>query len=41
MARRHHVEMLLLGLSGGDDIEFEGQLTVSLDTLRAAWESGL
>jgi phosphoribosylformylglycinamidine synthase subunit PurL len=41
MARRHHVEMLLLGLSGGDRIEFEGQLEVSLDTLRAAWEGGL
>jgi len=41
MARRHHVEMLLLGLSGGDCIEFEGQFKARLDSLRRAWESGL
>jgi phosphoribosylformylglycinamidine synthase len=41
MARRHHVEMLLLGLSGGDTIEFEGQFSVPLESLRRAWENGL
>jgi phosphoribosylformylglycinamidine synthase len=41
MARRHHVEMLLLGLSGGDSIEFEEQFQVQLDGLRRAWEGGL
>src|SRR5204863_463370 len=39
LARRHNVELSLLGLAGGDSIEFEGQLKVSLDDLRAAWES--
>ena len=41
LARRHHVELLLLGLAGGDVIEFEGQLRVPLSELRAAWESAL
>jgi phosphoribosylformylglycinamidine synthase len=41
MARRHHVEMLLLGLSGGDTIEFEGQFKVQLESLRRAWENVL
>src|SRR5256884_1293203 len=39
LARRHNVELSLLGLAGGDSIEFEGQLKVSLAELRAAWES--
>jgi len=38
LARRHHVELALLGLAGGDTIEFEGQLKVSLAELRQAWE---
>jgi phosphoribosylformylglycinamidine (FGAM) synthase-like enzyme len=40
LARRRHVELQLLGLAGGDHIEFEGQLRVSLSELREAWESG-
>ena len=38
LARRHNVELSLLGLAGGDTIEFEGQLKLSLGDLRAAWE---
>ena len=38
LARRHHVELSLLGLTGGDTLEFEGQLKLSLDELRGAWE---
>jgi phosphoribosylformylglycinamidine synthase len=38
LARRHNVELSLLGLAGGDAIEFEGQLKVSLAQLREAWE---
>ena len=38
LARRHHVELSLLGLAGGDAIEFEGQLKLSLAELREAWE---
>jgi phosphoribosylformylglycinamidine synthase subunit PurL len=38
LARRHHVEISLLGLAGGDFIEFEGQMRVSLADLRQAWE---
>jgi phosphoribosylformylglycinamidine synthase subunit PurL len=39
LARRHNVELTLLGLAGGEHIEFEGQMKVSLAELRAAWES--
>jgi phosphoribosylformylglycinamidine synthase II len=39
LARRHNVELSLLGLAGGDFLEFEGQLKVSLAELRMAWES--
>ena len=38
LARRHHMELSLLGLTGGDTLEFEGQLKLSLDELRGAWE---
>jgi phosphoribosylformylglycinamidine synthase subunit PurL len=38
LARRHHVELSLLGLAGGDSLEFEGQLKVSVAELRDAWE---
>jgi len=38
LARRHHVELSLLGLAGGDFIEFEGQMKLSLAELREAWE---
>jgi len=39
LARRHNVELSLLGLTGGDHLEFEGQLKISLADLRTAWES--
>jgi phosphoribosylformylglycinamidine (FGAM) synthase-like enzyme len=39
LARRHNVELSLLGLAGGELIEFEGQLRLSLAEVRAAWES--
>jgi len=39
LARRHNVELSLLGLAGGDNLEFEGQLKIRLADLRAAWES--
>jgi phosphoribosylformylglycinamidine synthase len=38
LARRHHVEISLLGLAGGQVIEFEGQFRVSLAEMRQAWE---
>jgi hypothetical protein len=41
MARRHHVELLMLGLAGGDMLELEGQVKLSLEDMRAAWEGGL
>jgi phosphoribosylformylglycinamidine synthase II len=40
-ARRHHVELALLGLTGGEAIEFDGQLRVGLAELRQVWESAL
>jgi phosphoribosylformylglycinamidine synthase subunit PurL len=41
LARRHNVELSLLGLAGGDHLEFEGQLRISLTELRDAWEAML
>jgi phosphoribosylformylglycinamidine synthase subunit PurL len=41
LARRHRVELLLLGLTGGDSLEFEGQLKVGLAELREVWENAL
>jgi phosphoribosylformylglycinamidine synthase len=41
IARRHHVEISLLGLAGGDSIEFEGQFKVALSELRQAWEGAI
>ncbi|HUZ86562.1 MAG TPA: phosphoribosylformylglycinamidine synthase subunit PurL [Candidatus Baltobacterales bacterium] len=41
IARRHHVEISLLGLAGGDAIEFEGQFKVALSDLRQAWEGAV
>jgi len=38
LARRHNVEIALLGLARGDAIEFEGQFKLSLAELRQAWE---
>jgi hypothetical protein len=40
LARRQHVEISLLGLTGGDSIEFEGQFRLSLNDIRQAWEGG-
>jgi phosphoribosylformylglycinamidine synthase subunit PurL len=41
LARRHHVELQLLGMAGGDRLEFESQVRESLDELRSVWEAGL
>jgi len=41
LARRHHVEISLLGMAGGDLLELEGQVKVSLTDMRQAWEGGL
>jgi hypothetical protein len=41
LARRHHVEISLLGLAGGESIEFEGQFKLSLAEMRQAWEGEL
>ncbi len=39
LARRYNVELSLLGLTGGDVLEFEGQVKLSLLELRQAWEA--
>ncbi len=41
LARRHHVEISLLGMAGGDILELEGQVKVALADMRQAWEGGL
>ncbi len=41
LARRHHVEIALLGMTGGEALELEGQLKVTLQEMRDAWEGGL
>jgi phosphoribosylformylglycinamidine synthase len=41
LARRHHVEISLLGLAGGKSLEFEGQFRLSLDEMRQAWEGSV
>jgi phosphoribosylformylglycinamidine synthase subunit PurL len=41
LARRHHVEISLLGLAGGDAVEFEGQFRLSLTEMRQAWEGAV
>ena len=41
LARRHHVEISLLGLAGGEALEFEGQFKLSLAEMREAWEGAL
>ncbi len=38
LARRHRVEIQMLGLSGGDELEFEGDFKVGLEALRSAYE---
>jgi phosphoribosylformylglycinamidine synthase len=41
LSRRHHVEISLLGMAGGQVLEFEGQLRLPLAEMRQAWEGGL
>ncbi len=41
LARDHHVELGLLGVTGGDAVVFGGQVNVSLSDLRTAWETAL
>ena len=41
LARRNHVEIQLLGMVGGDSLQFEGQFKVSLAELREAHEGAL
>jgi phosphoribosylformylglycinamidine synthase subunit PurL len=41
LARRHHVEISLLGLAGGESMEFEGQFKLSLAEMRQAWEGDI
>jgi phosphoribosylformylglycinamidine (FGAM) synthase-like enzyme len=41
LARRNHVEISMLGLAGGDSIEFEGQFRLSLGEMRQAWEGSV
>jgi phosphoribosylformylglycinamidine synthase II len=41
LARRNHVEISLLGLAGGDSLEFEGQFRLSLEEMRQAWEGAV
>jgi phosphoribosylformylglycinamidine synthase len=41
LSRRHHVEISLLGMAGGQMLEFEGQLRLPLAEMRQAWEGGL
>jgi hypothetical protein len=41
LARDRGVELALLGLAGGDAIEFDGQLRVGLADLRKVWEEAL
>jgi len=41
LARRHHVDLALLGLTGGEAVEFDGQLRVDLAELRKAWDTAL
>ena len=41
LAKRHHVEVQMLGMAGGTDLEFTNQLKVSLGTLRTGYEQAL
>jgi phosphoribosylformylglycinamidine synthase subunit PurL len=41
LARDHHVELALLGLTGGDRVVLDGQVDVPLPELRQAWEEAL
>jgi phosphoribosylformylglycinamidine synthase subunit PurL len=41
LGRRLGVELLVLGMIGGEVLEFEGQLRVPLDEIRAAYDGAL
>jgi phosphoribosylformylglycinamidine synthase subunit PurL len=41
LARRNHVEISLLGMAGGDSLEFEGQFKLPLSEIRQAWEGAI
>jgi len=41
LARRHRVEIQLLGLTGGQSLEFEGEFSVPLVDLVAAYFGAL
>ena len=41
LARRHRVQMLMLGLTGGDSLEIEGLISARLSELRDAYERAL
>jgi phosphoribosylformylglycinamidine synthase II len=41
LARRNHVEISLLGMAGGDSLEFEGQFKLRLSEIREAWEGAI
>jgi phosphoribosylformylglycinamidine synthase len=41
LAAHHGVPLVRLGRTGGDDLVIEGQFSVSLDELRAAWSATL
>ena len=41
LARRHHVEISLLGLAGGDAVEFDGQFRLSITEMRQSWEGAI
>jgi phosphoribosylformylglycinamidine synthase len=41
IARQHAVEISLLGLAGGDSLEFEGQFKLPLTEIREAWEGAI
>jgi phosphoribosylformylglycinamidine synthase len=41
LARRNQVEISLLGMAGGDSLEFEGQFKLPLSEIRQAWEGAI
>ena len=41
LARKHRIEIQMLGMTGGDQLEFEGQFKVSLEEMERAHEGGL
>jgi hypothetical protein len=41
LARKHHVEISMLGLTGGEVLELEGQLRLKLSEMHDAWDGGL